>query len=74
MSSNLRIAQRRAVDGYGVAVVPHATQQRFHHGFITEEVLPFVIDQVGRNDRGVTMVALLHRKRKAGCILVNADN
>src|SRR6266851_951592 len=38
MSSNLRIAQRRAVDGYGVAVVPHATQQRFHHGFITEEV------------------------------------
>ena len=42
--SALRIAQRRTLDGHGVAVMPHAAEQRVHHRFVAEKVVPLVID------------------------------
>ena len=41
--------------------MPHAAEQRVHHRFVAEEVLPLVIDQVGRNDRRVARIAFLHQ-------------
>src|SRR5260370_20590575 len=64
MSSTLRIAQRRTVDRYRVAVVPHAAQQRVHHGFVAEKVVPLIKRQVGGDDSGVAMIALLHQLEK----------
>src|SRR5687767_6089483 len=59
--STLQFAQRRAVDIHGVAVMPHATEQRVYHRFVAEEVMPLVIDQIGCNDRGMAVVPLLHQ-------------
>jgi hypothetical protein len=65
MSSALRIAQRRPGDGDGVAVMSHPAQQCLHHGFVAEESLPFVINQIGRNNRGVAVIAFLHQLEKS---------
>ena len=43
--SALRLAQRGSVDVHRVAVMPHPTQQRIHHRFVAEKVLPLVIHQ-----------------------------
>src|ERR1700730_3556763 len=59
--STLQFAQRRAVDIHGVAVMPHTTEQRVHHRFVAEEVMPLVIDQIGCNDGGMAVVPLLHQ-------------
>src|ERR1035438_7667153 len=59
--SALRVPQRRAVNGYGVAVVPHAAQQRIHHRFVAQKVMPLGIPQVGGDDGGVAMIALFHQ-------------
>ena len=47
-----------------MAVVPHTAQQRFHHGFVSQKVLPLVIFQVGRDDGGVAVIAFLHQLEK----------
>jgi hypothetical protein len=44
-----------------VAVVPHAAQQRVHHGFVAQKVVPLGIPQVGGDDRRVAMIALFHQ-------------
>jgi hypothetical protein len=59
--SALRVAQRRTVDGHRVAVVPHAAQQRVHHRFVAQKVVPLVIPQIRRDDGGVAMIALFHQ-------------
>src|ERR1035437_3872247 len=41
--------------------MPYAAQQRVHHRFVAEEVVPLVIDQIGGNDRGMAVVPLLHQ-------------
>src|SRR5712691_625506 len=64
MDSALGIAQRRTVDGHRVAVVPHAAQQRVHHEFVAEKVVPLVKRQVGGDDGGVAMIALFHQLEK----------
>jgi hypothetical protein len=48
--SALRIAERWPIDGYGMAVMPHAAEQCFHHRFVAEKVLPLVIGEVGRDN------------------------
>src|ERR1022692_10902 len=60
-SSALQFAQRRTVDGHRVAVMPHTTQQRIHHRFITQKAMPLVIDQVSRDNRRVTAIPFLHQ-------------
>src|SRR5260221_974295 len=60
-SSALRIPQRRTVDGHGMAVVPHAAQERLHHRLVAEKVVPLVIHQIRSDDGGVAMIALLHQ-------------
>ena len=42
-------------------LVPHAAQQRVHHRFVAKKVVPLVINQVGRDDGGVAMIALFHQ-------------
>jgi len=59
--SPLGIAQWWALNVDGVAAVAEATQERLGHGPITQEVRPFVIDEIGRNNCGVAAVALLHQ-------------
>src|SRR5207253_7780121 len=58
--SSLGLAQRRAVDVNGVAVVADAAQQRVHHCWVAQKVPPFVVSQICGNDRGVAVVALFH--------------
>src|ERR1700676_243675 len=60
----LGLAQRGAVDGYGMTVMPHAAQQRIDHRLVAEEVGPLVVVQVRCNDRWVLAVALLHQLEK----------
>ena len=47
-----------------VAVMPHATQQRLHHRPVAQKVGPLVIDQIGCDDGGMAVVALLHQLEK----------
>ena len=62
--SALGIAQRRFVDAYGVAVMADAAQQRIDHGGVAEEVAPFVMAEIRGDDRGVSVIALLHEIEK----------
>ena len=59
--SPLGIAQWRALNEDGVAVVAEAPQEGFGHGSVAEEVGPFVIDEIGCNDCGVAPVTFLHQ-------------
>src|SRR5580700_6977960 len=61
VTSALQLPQRWTVDGHRVAVVPHAAQQRVHHRFVAQEVVPLVIHQVRCNDRGMAVIPLLHQ-------------
>jgi hypothetical protein len=59
--SALQVPQRRTVDGHGVAVVPHAAEQRIYHRLVAEKVVSLVINKVRRDDGGVAMIALLRQ-------------
>jgi len=41
--------------------VAKPTQQGIHHGLVAEEGTPFVIDEIARDNRGVTVIALFHQ-------------
>src|SRR2546429_5291509 len=60
-TSALGIAQWRALNVDGMAVVAEATQERFGHGPVAQEVRPFVIHEIGCDDCGVATIALLHQ-------------
>ena len=60
VASALGIPQRRAVDMNGVAVVAKPAQQCIHHRLVAEEVAPFVVGEIARDNRGMTVVALFH--------------
>ena len=44
-----------------MAVMPNTAQQGIDHRLIAEEAMPLVIDQVGRDNRGVAMITFLHQ-------------
>src|SRR5581483_4744151 len=63
-SLSLGLAQRGAVDGYGMTVVPQAAQQSIDHRLVAEEVGPLVVVQVRCNDCWMLAVAFLHQLEK----------
>src|SRR5215469_7011978 len=64
ISSALRIAQRRPLDLHRVTLMPQSAQQRFHHRLVAEEVMPFVVLKIRRDNRGTPPVSLLHQLEK----------
>src|SRR3972149_6662098 len=58
--SSLRVAERGAVDADGVALVAESAEQRVDECLVAEKVVPLLVGQVGRDDRRVLAVALLH--------------
>ena len=55
-------AQRRALDGDGVAAVAKTVEQRLDHLLVTQEFVPSVVGQVGGDEgRALGDVAFLHQ-------------
>src|SRR5690606_13940702 len=56
-----RLAQGRAIDADGVAVVADAAEQGIAESLVAEEVLPLVVVKVGGDDCSLSAVAFLHQ-------------
>jgi len=61
MSLALRLAQGRAVDANGLALVAQAAEQGLGQFFVAEQYLPLVIFEVGGQERGLAAIAFFHQ-------------
>src|SRR5437660_11596323 len=60
-SGALRIAEGRSVDADRVALVAQAREERVDERFIAEEIVPFVVFEIRRDNGGASAIALLHQ-------------
>src|SRR6266487_5454866 len=60
MSLALRVAQRRAVDANGLALVAQAAEQSLGQLFVAEQYLPLIIFKVGGQECGLAAIAFFH--------------
>ena len=54
------LPERGSVDADGVTVMAQPGKQRLDHGAVAQELVPFVVLEIGGDNRGTTVVALLH--------------
>ena len=58
--SSLGLSQGGTLDAQRVTVVAKSAEQRFDHGPISQKLMPLVVVEVGGDEGGAAVVALLH--------------